>query len=120
MRKIILSLLYLLPFLAHAQLLENINLSKEIYINGYIEVDKNFKTLKTITLKEINSKDSVIAHKDLVINEIINNENKFQFYGPLKEGEIEPIINNLTYQCIDFRLFQIEQDVFHVYVRPCK
>ena len=120
MKKIILSLLYLPPFFAHAQFLESINLSKEIYINGFIEVDKNSKTLKTITLKEINSKDSVIAHKDLVINEIINNENKFQFYGPLKEGEIEPIINNLTYQCIDFRLFQIEPSVFHVYVRPCK
>lgn len=120
MKKIIISLLYLLPFLTHAQFLENVNLSKEIYLNGYIEVDKNSKTLKTITLKEINSKDSVIAHKDLVINEIINNENKFQFFGPLKEREIEPIIKRLDYQCIDFRLFQIESDVFHVYVRPCK
>ena len=120
MKKIIISLLYLLPFLTHAQFLENVNLSKEIYLNGYIEVDKNSKTLKTITLKEINSKDSVIAHKDLEINEIINNENKFQFFGPLSEGEIEHIIKSLTYQCIDFRLFQIEPDVFHVYVRPCK
>lgn len=103
----------------NGQILQGYDLSKELYLNGKVWQSTNHEVKDSVKFKEINSKGHFKSLENAESMNIIINSSPFKFYGPLTQKEVEKLIDEQTFTCMDFRLFQVKENSFHVYLRPC-